>query len=88
MRKLYDIVIIDTPPIGLMSDALLLSRITDINILVTRHNVTPIPMLKNLLKNNNIRAIKNLCILLNDSPANKYAYNNYTYSSKYYKQAN
>jgi len=86
MRKLYDVIIIDSPPIGLVSDALLLSQITDINILVTRHNTTPIPMLKALLKDYKIRNIKNLCLLLNDYPVKKHAYNNYTYHSKYYKK--
>ncbi|WP_291857851.1 exopolysaccharide transport family protein [Marinilabilia sp.] len=86
MRKLYDVIIIDSPPIGLVSDALLLSKITDINILVTRHNTTPIPMLKSLLKDYKIKNIKNLCLLLNDYPAKKHAYNNYTYHSKYYNK--
>ncbi|MCT4645907.1 MAG: hypothetical protein N4A74_13045, partial [Carboxylicivirga sp.] len=58
----------------------------DINILVTRHDKTPVPMLKSLLKDPKIRAIEHLCFVLNDLPIKKRAYNNYSYSSKYYKQ--
>jgi capsular exopolysaccharide synthesis family protein len=85
LRELYDVIIIDSPPIGLVTDALLLSKMTDINIIVVRHNKTPIPMLKNLLKDYKIKSIKNLCLLLNGLPIKKRAYNNYTYSDKYYK---
>ncbi|MCT4647485.1 MAG: polysaccharide biosynthesis tyrosine autokinase, partial [Carboxylicivirga sp.] len=35
LRKLYDVIIIDSPPIGLVTDAQILSRMADINILVT-----------------------------------------------------
>ncbi|WP_462319210.1 hypothetical protein, partial [Marinilabilia sp.] len=82
---IYDIIIIDSPPIGLFSDAVLLSRIADINVLITRHNATPLPLLKTLLKDSKIGSIKNLCILLNALPVRSLAYNNYCYASKYYQ---
>lgn len=85
LKKLYEIIIIDSPPIGLVTDAVLLSRYSDINILVTRHNQTPKPMLTNLLRDPKIQSINNLCLLLNDLPVTQRAYNNYSYSSKYYK---
>ncbi|WP_430813459.1 GumC family protein [Carboxylicivirga sp. RSCT41] len=85
LKRLYEIIIIDSPPIGLVTDALLLSRLSDINILVTRHKHTPKPMLTNLLKDKKITEIKNFNLVLNDLPVTKRAYNNFSYSGKYYK---
>ncbi|MBI9060948.1 MAG: polysaccharide biosynthesis tyrosine autokinase [Marinilabiliaceae bacterium] len=85
LKQLYDVIIIDTPPIGLVTDAQLLAKYTDINILVTRHNMTPKPLLENLLNDQKIKSMKNLCLLLNDIPVNKRGYSyNYGYGSDYY----
>ncbi len=85
LKQLYDVIIIDTPPIGLVTDAQLLGKYADINILVTRHNVTPKPLLENLLNDQKIKSMRNLCVLLNDLPVNKKGYNyNYGYGSDYY----
>lgn len=46
LRELYDYVLIDTPPIGLVSDALLLNRLVDTSIYVVRQGVTEIRQLK------------------------------------------
>ena len=85
LRRLYDIIVIDSPPIGLVTDAALLQPFSDVTILVTRHNVTPKPMLDNLLRENKIKNTTNLCLLLNDLPITKRAYNSYSYSGKYYE---
>jgi capsular exopolysaccharide synthesis family protein len=45
LKKIYDIIIIDTPPIGLVTDALNLMEYSDINLYVTRQSYTQ----KNLL---------------------------------------
>jgi len=85
LKQLYDIIIIDTPPIGLVTDAQLLARHADINLLVTRHNITPKPLLEQLLNDQKIKNMKNLCLLLNGLPASQRGYNyNYGYGSDYY----
>ncbi|WP_289054525.1 GumC family protein [Carboxylicivirga marina] len=84
LKNLYDVIIIDSPPIGLVTDAQLLSRLVDINILVARHNKTPIPMLRNLFKDPKVKAMEHLSVVLNDLPVKKRAYNNYSYDGKYY----
>lgn len=40
-RKEYDFIIVDTAPVGLVSDGFLLNRIADVNLYVTRSGVTP-----------------------------------------------
>lgn len=40
-RKIYDIILIDSAPIGVVSDTFLLSPLADATIYVTRENVTP-----------------------------------------------
>jgi len=40
LKKEYDTIIIDSPPVGLVTDALLLSKYVDATIFVVRQNVT------------------------------------------------
>jgi len=40
LREKYDIIILDTPPLGLVADALTLMRFSDINLYVVRQNYT------------------------------------------------
>nr|WP_321451536.1 polysaccharide biosynthesis tyrosine autokinase [uncultured Carboxylicivirga sp.] len=84
LERLYEVIVIDSPPIGLVTDAALLQKYADLTIFVTRHNHTPKAMLFNLLKDSKVTKIKNLCLLLNDLPVTKRAYNSYAYSGKYY----
>jgi capsular exopolysaccharide synthesis family protein len=41
LKNAYDYIIIDSPPLGLVSDALEIAKISDINIFVIRHQQTP-----------------------------------------------
>nr|WP_319398887.1 polysaccharide biosynthesis tyrosine autokinase [uncultured Carboxylicivirga sp.] len=84
LDRLYEVIVIDSPPIGLVTDAALLQKYADLTIFVTRHNHTPKAMLFNLLRDSKVAKIKNLCLLLNDLPVTKRAYNSYAYSGKYY----
>ncbi len=83
LEKIYDIIIIDTPPIGLVTDAQLLAKHTDINIITTRHNVTPRPLLNNLLKDGKIKSMKNICMVINGLPQDRRGYS-YGYRGDYY----
>lgn len=48
LKQQYDYILIDTPPVSLVSDALLLRRYVDGILVVVRHNYTKKNMLKNL----------------------------------------
>ncbi len=83
LKQLYDIIIIDTPPIGLVTDAIILSGYADINLLVVRHNITPLKTVSEILEDDNIKKMKNLNILINALPMKKFGYSyKYGYGAK------
>ena len=75
LQKMYDVVIIDTPPLGLVSDAHLLAGYADVNLLVVRHNTTPKPILKMNLRDEKTKNMHSFAIILNGIPFQKKAYN-------------
>ena len=88
LKLLYDIIIIDTPPVGLVADALIISKSVDINLFVVRHKVSSkasLNFINELEKNNKF---KNINIVFNDvtsSDENHYGYGygyGYVYHSK------
>ncbi len=82
-QHIYDLVIIDTPPIGYFSDALLLARYADVIALVSRYNKTSRKELLSsidLLKKANVTA---LGVILNGIPTGtQNAYGYYGYGSE------
>ncbi len=65
LKAKYDYVIIDSPPIGLISDGLELSRFADVNIYIVRQNFTRKLHLDFINKIYMDGKMKNLCILFN-----------------------
>ncbi len=83
VKQDYDYVIVDTPPIAIVTDALLLTKYTDANIFVVRQNYTSkntLRLLDELYKKENI---KNLCILINDVKVPAYYRYGYDYGYGY-----
>jgi len=83
LNKTYDYIIIDTPPIGLVTDGAILMRYADISLYVVRHNYTKRNMLgamNNLFDQNHI---KNMHIIINDFEQARslygYGYDGYGY---------
>lgn len=73
-QHIYDLVVVDTPPLGLFSDALLLSRYADVVALVARYNKTSRKELMaaiDLLQKTNVKA---LGVILNAVPSGSQAY--------------
>ncbi len=71
LNKKYDYVIIDTPPIGLVTDGVILMQHADANLYIVRHNYSKIKSLSvvnNIFKNKNI---SNLNIVINDYTQNE-----------------
>ncbi|MFO7658225.1 MAG: polysaccharide biosynthesis tyrosine autokinase [Bacteroidales bacterium] len=66
LKKKYDYVIIDSPPIGMVSDALLLIRNTNVNIFVIRQGFTPKPLLSSIIHDLEKRNLNNLNLVVND----------------------
>ena len=65
LKKKYDYIILDTPPVGLVSDALELSQFCDVTLYVVRQNFTKKEMLT-LLNNRSKRGeLNNVSIIFN-----------------------
>lgn len=85
LKQAYDVVILDTPPVGMVADALLLMNYTDVNLFVIRHNQSRKGLLKNVFSNLNSRSIKHINVVINDIPVKRatYGYGNYGYGYNY-----
>lgn len=86
IRQQYDVILIDTPPVGTVTDAQILSTIVDGTIIVAASGQVKIDALqraKNLLEKVNANI---LGVIINklDRTANSYYY--YYYYSNYYQQ--
>jgi tyrosine-protein kinase Etk/Wzc len=66
LNKTYDYVIIDTPPIGLVTDGVILMQHADVNLYVVRHNYSKagaLNVINNLYRQ---KQVKNIHIIIND----------------------
>lgn len=80
LRMRYDYIIIDTPPVGIVSDAMMLMNYADINIFILRENYSKRDYIKTINEYYAQGKIKNLCILLNDAGTGPHS----GYGSGYY----
>lgn len=65
LKQRYDYIILDTPPVGLVTDAVELSQYADVTLYITRQNFTKKEMI-NLLNNRvNRGELNNVSIILN-----------------------
>jgi tyrosine-protein kinase Etk/Wzc len=90
-QKEYDIIILDTPPLGLVADAHSLTEFTDVNLLVIRHNTTPKPMLKISLKDEKVKLIPHMGVIMNGIPFQNKEYSHrygYDIKNKYFTSNN
>ncbi|MCU0353172.1 MAG: polysaccharide biosynthesis tyrosine autokinase [Cytophagales bacterium] len=77
----YDYVIVDTAPLGVVSDFLILMNYTDFNIYIVRHKVTEREALNKINELYDTKRIKDLAILINGVKS----MSAYGYSDKAYK---
>jgi capsular exopolysaccharide synthesis family protein len=78
LKQKYDIIIIDSPPIGPVSEYIILMKYTNANICVVRSNYTNRNHLEKINKLYDDKKIKNLSVLLNDARVSLNGYS-YTY---------
>jgi capsular exopolysaccharide synthesis family protein len=91
LRKMYDYIIVDTPPLGIVSDAFLIMNYSDINVYVVRENYSRKEYITSLNEQFEHGKFKNLSILVNDSGFGQtygYGYGHYGYGngSGYYDE--
>jgi len=91
LKKTYQHIIIDTPPIGLVTDGLILMKHSDVNIYVVRQNFTTKDMLHNFNETVIKNKVVNMNLIINDISNDKssygygYGYGN-TYGYGYYTE--
>lgn len=85
----YDCIIIDSPPIGLVSDALLLRKHVTNTLLIVRHKFSERYMLRHLEEMRQNDELPNTSIILNGIKlvsSRYYGYNSYGYQNEYYSE--
>lgn len=89
LKEIYDIIIIDSPPIGLVTDAYLLMKHADVKIYIVRQNVAPLGEFVENINEIEGKKIEGMSILLNDikyrAGGGKYGYGYYEEPSTWKK---
>ena len=66
LNKKYDYVIVDTPPIGLVTDGVILMQYSDVNLYLVRHNYSKTKALDIINNLYNQEQVNNVHIIIND----------------------
>jgi len=85
LDTIFDYILIDTAPVGPVTDAYILSPLCDATLYVVRHKVTPKGYIKMLDENIKIRGLKNLAIVFNGVKTRGMGGINYGYGYGYGK---
>jgi len=83
LSGIFDYIIIDTAPVGLLSDAYVLSNYCDATLYVVRHKHTRKVSIQRLDANNKINELKNMAIVFNGVRSRGFGGNGYGYGSGY-----
>lgn len=90
LKEHFDFIIVDSAPIGTVSDNFSLAALADATLIVVRHGQTRKPHLNATISEVQVNGIKGLSLVINDFPAKRgsyrYAYS-YRYGSKYVQDA-
>jgi tyrosine-protein kinase Etk/Wzc len=86
LRKDYDYILIDAPPIGLVTDAQILSQYADVTFYLVRHNFTRKEHMNLLNEIQKKKIFKNLNIVFNSIDASGFGYG-YRYDYSYYGES-
>ncbi len=85
LKKKYDYIIIDSPPIGVVSDAYLLMSFSDVNLYVLRQGFTQKEAFSNNISHLTQKNIPHVCVVINDVKAKGLLYD-YGYEYTYYAE--
>ena len=85
LKKEYDYLLIDCPPIDIVADPQIISKCVDRTIFVVRAGLLERSMLPELEKLHTSHQFNNLCLILNGGTGSdgRYGYSRYGYSYKY-----
>lgn len=79
LKRHYEFIIIDTPPVGLVTDGIMAMKHSDVSIYVFRANYSNIDFMHNLYRIVTLNKLKNVSAVLNAMPVktNNYGYGYY-----------
>lgn len=83
LENIFDLVIIDTSPLVLVTDGYILTGLCDATLYVVRHKYTPKMLIKRIDENNHINPINNPAIIFNGVKSRGFFKNNYGYGYDY-----
>jgi capsular exopolysaccharide synthesis family protein len=89
LQEKYDYILLDTPPVGLVTDAQVLEKYADASLYIIRHNYTMKEQLRGLKNLQQDKKLPGLGIVLNDIKAGdsyRYGYGGYGYGYGYYSE--
>lgn len=89
LKDYYDYVILDFPPVTVVTDAVIVTSLVDGYLVVVRHNVSEFQKVKNAFRQLNFSDAKILGVVYNGKGGNAKYYNRrnrYYYYSEYYKK--
>ncbi|MFN5555526.1 MAG: polysaccharide biosynthesis tyrosine autokinase, partial [Chryseotalea sp.] len=66
LRQRYDFIVLDTPPLGLVTDAFVLAALANHILFVVRQGFTPLPVLQSLEEYHQRGKLQNISIVFND----------------------
>ncbi len=87
LREIYDDIIIDSPPIHLVTDAIIISRVADASLYVVRQGFTSKNELEFISDINSNNRFPKFNIVFNGIKGDKFGYG-YSYSNSYYNSYN
>jgi capsular exopolysaccharide synthesis family protein len=82
LKKTFDCIIIDTPPLGLVADSLLMLKYCDVTCYIVRHNYTRKLFLRKINEMFEEKRIQNICLIINDIAGDTVGYG-YGYGYRY-----
>lgn len=89
LKQEYDYVILDTAPVGLVSDTIQVSRYADVSVVIARADYTPKQSIQNINRLSKENKMPNMCMVLNGVDLSKrrfgyyYGYGRYGKYGKY-----
>ena len=89
--QIFDLVIVDTPPVLAVTDAMILGRYADMNLMVVRHNKTGIREIEEVTRAFSVNSVELSGVVLNGYDHNNGRFGQYGYAYGYqyqYESAN
>jgi succinoglycan biosynthesis transport protein ExoP len=86
LRQTYDLVIIDTPPVLPVADALIMGRWVDGAVMAARFDASRLPLVERANRQLALAGIPVLGVVVNGVRGQDATYGNYAYSYNYYPQ--